>query len=90
MRDPIRLMRRIGIGQWVQWKAWFKLQGPPGSLGDDLRAAGIALAAAQAGIAENDRLLKNFLPAGRTPSDYAGWLDFGEDAEPEPVTYFVE
>lgn len=83
-------MRHVPVGVWIRWKAWFKLQGPPGALGDDIRAASTALAAAKPYIAENDQRLARFLPAGRVPADYAGWLDFGEDAEPDQVQVYIE
>lgn len=78
------------IGLWLWWKAWFRLHGPPGGLGEGLRSASVALAAAQAHIAEDNRRLGAFLPPGTRPADYAGWLDFGEDAAPEAVEYRIE
>lgn len=70
--------------------AWFRFQGPPGALGDDLRAAAVALEAAKPYIAESERRLARFLPAGRSPVDYAGWLDFDPEDMPERPEYGPE
>lgn len=79
------------IGLWLKWKAWFIFQGPPGGLGDDLRAAVVALESARPHIAEQERLLANFLPPlGRRTADFANWLDFGVDADLKPAEYLHE
>lgn len=82
------------ISLWLKWRAWFKFQGPPGGLGADLRSASIALECAKPHIAEDDRVLARFLRAtGRRTSDYAAWLDFGDQGDipdDQPAEYSVE
>lgn len=48
------------------------------------------MAAAKPYIAESDQKLSRFLTPGRSVGDYAGWLDFGDDAVPDRAEFSVE
>lgn len=72
-------MAETPISRWIEQKAWFLLQGPPGGLGDDFRAAMTALEAAKPYIPEKQQRWVYFLPPWRNPYDYVPWgVDLSE------------
>lgn len=74
------------ISRWLKWVAWARFQGPLGGLGDDLRAADLAMRVAVTYTKPEGRHIAHFLPPGREPDDYLPWgIDLQPPPPPDPV-----
>lgn len=67
----------------IQWRAWWKLQGPPAHLQRDLHAALLTLEVAKGHVDPEDAVIGNFLQPYRKPSDFRPWANLGPDECPE-------
>lgn len=67
----------------IQWRAWWKLQGPPAHLRADFHAAAQALETAKPYIDKDDADIGVFLQPWHKRSDFLPWANLGEDPGPE-------
>lgn len=67
----------------IQWRAWWKLQGPPAHLQRDFHAAVQALETAKPYLAKEDADIGNFVQPWRRRADFLPWANLGEDEGPE-------
>lgn len=76
---------------WMKWKAYQRVRGPLSmSSRMDYLAAMVALYTAMPNIAEADREIRKFLPPWARASDFAQWVDLGEDEQRGPMEFEVE
>ena len=73
---------RMPISLWLQWRAWFNIQGPPQWLRDDYNATDLAFRMSIRSP-EDERGPNDFLRPWARPSDYRQWVNLGEDPKPE-------
>jgi hypothetical protein len=78
------------LSLWLKWKAYQRIEGPLSEAARaDYHAAMIAMYTAMPNIREEDREIRKFLPPWRRASDYAQWVDLGEE-EHGPAEYEIE
>ena len=84
VRDPKKLRDGMPISLWIQWRAWWQLQGPPAHLRSDFHAAALAREIAKPHLLDKeDADLGNFLQPWHRRSDFRQWANLGEDDGPE-------